>query len=83
MRHGNRIERNTLLAAQHLENIPGWDAPERVESVLGQMEPMPRRNHLPRAPMQGHRVGKGAVTIEDKAPGKASGFRGHGSVRDE
>src|SRR5258708_3910457 len=60
------MERNALLVTQHFENVPGRNAAEGIKAVLGQMNPMARRDHLPRAPMQGHGVRQGAVAIEDE-----------------
>jgi hypothetical protein len=59
------VDRQALFVAEHLEDIAGRHASERVKTVLGQMQSMAAGYGLPGAPVQWHRVGQGAVAVKD------------------
>src|ERR1035438_1885376 len=67
--HRQWIEREVLFSTQHLENVPRWNAAKRIEAVFGQGKAVPPGDHLPRTPMQRHRVCQRAITVKDDGLG--------------
>jgi len=67
VRDGDVVERPALFLGEHLQDVAGGNAAERIEPVLGEMQFVAQGDQLPRPPVQRHGVGKRAVAVEDES----------------
>jgi hypothetical protein len=67
VRDGDMVERPALFLGEHLQDVAGGNAAERIEPVLWEMQFVAQGDHLPRSPVQRHGVGKRAVAVEDES----------------
>ncbi len=54
------------LASQHLDDLVTGNAPKRIKSVFGKLDPKATHRFVPRDEMKRHRVGQRAVAIKNE-----------------
>ena len=61
------VEMKPLLLLDQPEDVPGRHPAQGVEAIAREIKPVLAHEHLPGPVVQRHRVGQGAVKVEDEA----------------